>query len=61
MNNIEIRTMILANGLKHYQVAGALGWSESKLSALLREPLTEKDHSLIKKKIEQMASNKKGA
>lgn len=41
MANITIRTMIMAAGLKNYQVAAKLGISEGYFSRLLREELSQ--------------------
>jgi|GEM_PF-2517777 len=64
MENIDIRMKVISNGIKYYQIADVLGWSESKLSLLLRKPLKEDDRKLIEQAITkiiskaQFASNK---
>lgn len=59
MKNIDIRTDAISNGIKHYEIATALGWSDSKLSILLREPLSEENRTLIQGAISQIISKRK--
>lgn len=58
MENIDIRMKVISNGIKYYQIADVLGWSESKLSILLRKPLKEDDLKLIEQAITQIISNR---
>lgn len=60
MENIDIRTKVISCGIKYYQIAAALGWSDSKLSIMLRKPLKEDDRKLIEKAIIQLTANKNG-
>lgn len=55
MNNAQIRMQVISLGIKYYQIADALGWSESKLSRLLRSPLQDEDRIAIEKAIAQIA------
>lgn len=56
MENIDIRMKVISNGIKYYQIADVLGWSESKLSLLLRKPLKEDDRKLIEQAITKIIS-----
>lgn len=58
MENIDIRTKVISRGIKYYQIADVLGWSESKLSILLRKPLKEDDRKLIEQAINKINSNR---
>jgi predicted transcriptional regulator len=58
MENIDVRTTVISRGLRYYEIARFLGWSESKLSNMLRKPLTEDDRKLIEHAITQITSSK---
>lgn len=49
MNNLDVRQAIYAKRLKHYEVAQALGISQSMFSKMLQRELDDKE----KKKIMQ--------
>lgn len=49
--NQEIRQTIKDAGLRHWQVADALGISESKLSKMFRYPLTDQQKQAVERAI----------
>lgn len=53
MNN-RIRTSIYANGLRHWEVADALGINEATLSRKLRHELPEDEEQRILEVIENL-------
>ena len=55
MNNQDIRNAIGGNGLKHWQVAEALGVSESLLSRKLRSELPDDEKNKILEIVKQLA------
>ncbi|HCS73016.1 MAG TPA: hypothetical protein DIW17_03985 [Clostridiales bacterium] len=58
MENIDIRTKVISQGIKYYEIADVLGWSDSKLSVLLRKPLKEDDRKLIERAINQITTKR---
>lgn len=52
MNNIRIRVKMAEHGVKQWEVARALGISESVLSRKLRDELSEEEQEKIFKAIE---------
>lgn len=54
MSNVDIRTMILQNGLKHYEVANEIGVSDSTFCRRLRSELPQKQKKEIIEAIERI-------
>lgn len=57
MNNLEIRTAIMAAGLKHYQVAEKLGIHDDSFSRMLRKELTDEKKRIVLEAIEALKQN----
>lgn len=54
MSNIAIRTKILQSGLKHYQVAEAVGVTPETFSSWLRKELTGDRLERVERAIEEL-------
>lgn len=57
--NLDIRSQILMNGLKNYQVAEAVGISDSRLSVWLRTELNEERKARVQKAIDELVKERK--
>lgn len=58
MNNIEIRTYAMQNGVKLYEVAKALRVSDSTMTLIMRRDLTAEKKQEIMTIIDQIAEAK---
>lgn len=58
MSGQEIKALILANGLKCWQVANALGMQDSNFSRKLRKPFDEKAVEEVKAAIATLKAAK---
>lgn len=56
--NQEIRNRIYSSRFKHWEVAGKLGISDSRLSVWLRTPLNEERKARIEKALEELIEQK---
>lgn len=54
MNNLKIRTAIMSKGLRHWEVADALGISEATFVRMMRHELPDDDRDRILEIIERM-------
>lgn len=52
--NAKLRTRILRSGLTQKQICEYLRWSESKLSRLLRFPMTTEQVELVNSAIDEL-------
>lgn len=55
--NARLRTKILKSGFAQKEVAKKLGWSECKLSRLLRFPLPDEQTAVIEKALSDLTSS----
>lgn len=60
MANREIRARIERNGLRHWQVADAIGISAASLVRWLRSPLTEERLQRVQAAIDKLLAERKG-
>ncbi len=60
MANIEIRKQIADAGLKHWEVADAVGVNEATLCVWLRKPLTEERLERVNTAIEKLKAERGG-
>ena len=57
MDNTDIRAEIMAAGLRHWQVAEHLGFSEAWLCRKLRHELPEDEKEKIRSAIKELSQN----
>ena len=60
MENIEIRTAYMQAGIKQWQLAEALGVSETHFSRKLREELPQEEKEKILEAIKRIVREKQG-
>lgn len=53
-NNLELQMMMKKYRIKQWEVAGKIGFTESKLSRLLRKELSEENYLLISEAINEL-------
>lgn len=58
MTGKEIKALILANGLKCWQIANELGMNDGNFSRKLRKPFDEKDVAAVKAAIAKLSAAK---
>lgn len=58
MNNTDIRILIQANGLKYYEVAKEVGYSDTHFSRLLRNELAPELREKVLTAIEKLAAKR---
>lgn len=61
MHNMEIRAEIMRTGLRHWEVAAALGISETSFSRKLRRELPEEERQRVLEVIGIVDRRRKGA
>lgn len=59
MNNLEIRTTAMQNGIKHWEIADAIGITECHFSRKLRKELPEKEKEKVLNAIRTIIANRK--
>lgn len=59
MENVDIRSAFMSAGIKQWEVAAAVGVSESHFSKKLRHELPAEDKQRILEAIEQLAQERK--
>ena len=59
MENVDIRSAFMSAGIKQWEVAAAVGVSESHFSKKLRHKLPAEDKQRIFEAIEQLAQERK--
>ena len=57
MNNIKIRTALTKNGVKYWELAKILGFSDATLSRKLRDELPDSEQDRICRLIEERTKN----
>ena len=60
MKNVEIRSAFMQAGIKQWQLAEALGISETHFSRKLRKELPEEERKKILSVIDQLTQEKQG-
>ena len=60
MKNLEIRTAYMQAGIKQWQLAEALGVSETHFSRKMREELPKEEKEKILETIKRIAGEKQG-
>lgn len=60
MENVEIRYAYMQAGIKQWQLAEALGLSETHFSRKLRRELPQEEKQRIMEAIERLAQEKRG-
>lgn len=60
MKNVEIRSAFMQAGIKQWQLAEALGISETHFSRKLRKELPEEEREKILSVIDQLTQEKQG-
>lgn len=60
MKNVEIRSAFMQAGIKQWQLAEALGISETHFSRKLRKELPQEEREKILSVIDQLAQEKQG-
>lgn len=53
-NNLELQMMMKKYRIKQWEVAEKIGFTESKLSRLLRKELSDENYSLISEAINEL-------
>ena len=60
MSNVEVRTEIMRNGLKHWEVAAELGISETSFSRKMRMELPDDDRERVLAAIKAICRSRNG-
>ena len=60
MKNVEIRSAFMQAGIKQWQLAEALGISETHFSRKLRKELPEEERGKILSVVDRLAQEKQG-
>ena len=58
LNNLKIRQQLLLNGIKHYELAEAIGIYPTTLSVWLRTEFNNERLERVEKALEQLIKNK---